>query len=68
MWYIMYGNFLKWNVTQIIHVNRIFHYYKPSILGYPHQWNPPYIYLHFSGPPIKEKPLTNLTFTRVAML
>ena len=36
MWYIMYGNFLKWNVTQISHLNRIFHYYKPSILGYPH--------------------------------
>ena len=27
----------------IIHFNRIFPY-KPSIVGYPHLWNPPYIY------------------------
>ena len=26
---------------QIIHFNRVFHY-KPSILGYPYFWKPPY--------------------------
>ena len=35
-----YGDFLKW-YPQIIHLNGMFPY-KPSILGYPHWWNPPY--------------------------
>ena len=30
---------------QIIHLNMIFHY-KPSILGYPHLWKPPYDHSH----------------------
>ena len=36
-----YGCFLKWWYPQIIHSNRVFRY-KPSILGYPYFWNPPY--------------------------
>ena len=33
--------FPKWGYPQIIHFNRVFHY-KPSILGYPYFWKPPY--------------------------
>ena len=40
-----YGGLLKWGYPQIIHVNMIFHY-KPSILGYPHLWKPPYDHSH----------------------
>ena len=38
---IPYGGFHKWGYPQIIRLNGIFHY-KPSIVGYPHWWNPPY--------------------------
>ena len=36
-----YRGFPKWGYPQIIHFHGIFHY-KPTILGYPHLWNPPY--------------------------
>ena len=44
----LYGCFQKSWYPQIIHFNRVFHY-KPSILGYPYIWNPPYssIYIDF---------------------
>ena len=32
----------KYGYPQIIHLNRVFHY-KPSILGYPYFWKPPYV-------------------------
>ena len=41
----IYGGFLKRGYSQIIQFNRSFHY-KPSILGYPHLWNHPYIYIY----------------------
>ena len=31
-----YGCFRKWWYPQIIHFNRVFHYFSPSILGYHH--------------------------------
>ena len=36
-----FRDFMKLVVPQIIHLNRTFHHYKPSILGYPHLWKPP---------------------------
>ena len=39
---VIYGCFLKWWYPQIINFNRVFHY-KPSILGYPYFWKPPYV-------------------------
>ena len=38
----IFGCFRKWWYPQIIHFNMVFHY-KPSILGYPYFWKPPYI-------------------------
>ena len=35
----IYGGFLKWEYSQIIHLNRIV-YHKSSILGCPHLWKP----------------------------
>jgi hypothetical protein len=35
---------LKWGYPEIIHLNRIFHY-KPTILGIPYLWKPPYVEL-----------------------
>ena len=44
---LLYGGFHKWGYTQIIHYSLNF-YYKPSILGIPHSWNPPYVCLKFT--------------------
>ena len=49
----LFGAFLKWGCPQIIHFNRIFRY-KPSILGYPHLWNPPFGSNHFFSKPCWE--------------
>ena len=46
-----YGGFLKWGYPPIIYFKKILHY-KPSILGYPHLWNPPDFPLCF--PPFRE--------------
>ena len=43
--YIYIYTYLKRGYSQIIQFNRSFHY-KPSILGYPHLWNHPYIYTY----------------------
>ena len=50
---------VSWNggtpgTPKIIHFNRIFHY-KPSILGYPHLWKPPYQH-HCMGQSCCSKP------------
>ena len=45
----LYGGFLKWGYSQIIHFYRIFHY-KQSILGYPHFRKPPYVVPHTPDP------------------
>ena len=34
---------------QIIHFNRVWNHYKPSILGYPYFWKHPYIYIYTSS-------------------
>ena len=39
--YRIYGGFLKWGYPQLIYFNGILHY-KPTTLGYPHWWTPPY--------------------------
>ena len=36
-----YGDFLKWGYLQIMHFIDTFHY-KPTIVGYPHLWKPPW--------------------------
>ena len=41
---IYMGGLLKWGFLQIIHFNGILTY-KPSILAYPHCWNPPLCFL-----------------------
>ena len=38
---VRYGGFLKWGYLLIIYFNKIFHS-KPSIMGCPHLWKPPY--------------------------
>ena len=42
----VYGGFLKWGYPQIIHFNRMF-IKNPTILGIPHLWKSPYVYLVF---------------------
>ena len=39
-----FGGCLKWGYPYIIRFNRMFPYHKPSILGIPHLWKPPYEY------------------------
>ena len=39
------GGIMKWWYPEIIHFNRIFRY-KPTILGIPHLWKPPYTYVY----------------------
>ena len=47
----LYEGFLKWGYPLVIHFNGIF-CYKPSIFGYPHVWNPPYLpWLGIKGKP-----------------
>ena len=38
----IYGGFLKWGYLQIIGIFP----YKPTILGIPHLWKPPYMYIY----------------------
>ena len=40
--YSPYGCFRKWWYPQIIHFNRVFHYFHHPFWGYPYFWKQPY--------------------------
>ena len=46
---MIYGGFLTWGYPQIIHFHQFFFPYQPSILGYPHLWNPPICWWYISN-------------------